>query len=54
MKQQDTQIILGLKDIISNLTMALQQKENNYQDINDKYVFFCLHRISLLKVNSKR
>lgn len=26
MKRQDTEIIGGLKDIISNLTLALQQK----------------------------
>jgi hypothetical protein len=38
MKRQDTQIIIGLKDIISSLTFSLQQKEQSFQDIHDKYV----------------
>lgn len=39
MKKQDTQIIIGLKDIISNLTLALQQKENSFLEMHDKYVY---------------
>lgn len=38
MKGQDTEIILGLKDIISNLTMALKEKEASFKDIQEKYV----------------
>ena len=39
MKKQDTQIIIGLKDIISNLTLALQQKENSFLEMHDKYEY---------------
>lgn len=38
MKRQDTEIILGLKDIISNLTNSLKEKEQSFQEVNNKYV----------------
>ncbi len=33
MKSQDTEIIMGLKDIISNLTISLKEKDASYKDI---------------------
>ena len=38
MKRQDTEIILGLKDIIANLTNSLKEKEHSFQEVNNKYV----------------
>jgi hypothetical protein len=38
MKSQDTEIIMGLKDIISNLTISLKEKDSSYKDIQEKYV----------------
>ena len=38
MKRQDTEIILGLKDIIANLTNSLKEKEQSFQEVNHKYV----------------
>jgi hypothetical protein len=38
MKSQDTEIIMGLKDIISNLTISLKEKDASYKDIQEKYV----------------
>ena len=37
MKVQDSDIILGLKDTISNLTKLVQDKEQNYQELKEKY-----------------
>ena len=37
MKVQDSDIILGLKDTISNLTKLVQDKEHNYQELKEKY-----------------
>jgi predicted nuclease with TOPRIM domain len=38
MKSQDTEIIMGLKDIISNLTISLKEKDASYKDVQEKYV----------------
>lgn len=42
MKNEDTQIIKGLKDIITNLTTNIQQKDVSFREIHDKYVIIKL------------
>ena len=45
MKKQDSEIIIGLKDIISNLTITLKDKEKSFTELQEKYVYFLLLRI---------
>lgn len=46
MKSQDTEIIMGLKDIISNLTISLKEKDASYKDVQEKYVDYLWFRIT--------
>jgi hypothetical protein len=46
MKGQETEIIIGLKDIIANLTLTLKEKETSFKDVHEKYV-----RLSFIKNN---
>jgi len=53
MRDQDYDLIKGLKDIISNLTMALKEKESSYRDLQEKYVKIWLYRLRWLIITPK-
>ena len=53
MRDQDYDLIKGLKDIISNLTATLKEKESSYRDLQEKYVKMWLYRLSWLIIAPK-